>query len=113
MLFNSPEFLFAFLPGFLILYFSSPNRLKNAILFFGSLLFYFTTSAELTLVLIASVLFNYFAALWIERARGPSQYFLVALAIGANLAPLLYYKYARFFLDATGDALRLIGFDPT
>jgi alginate O-acetyltransferase complex protein AlgI len=113
MLFNSPEFLFAFLPAFLILYFLSPGRLKNAILFLASLLFYFTTSAELTLVLIASVIFNYWAALRIGKAAGPRRQFLFALAVGVNLAPLLYYKYARFFLDATGDALRFIGIEPT
>src|SRR3954451_6618975 len=83
MLFNSPEFLFAFLPAFLILYFLSPGRLKNAILFLASLLFYFTTSAELTLVLIASVIFNYWAALRIGKAAGPRRQFLFALAVGS------------------------------
>ena len=40
MVFSSLLFLFRFLPLFLALYFAAPKRLRNTILFIGSLIFY-------------------------------------------------------------------------
>ena len=40
MLFSSIPFLYTFLPCVLIVYFLSPDRLKNTVLLLASLLFY-------------------------------------------------------------------------
>lgn len=40
MEFSSLEFLFRFLPIFLIIYYLVPVKYKNPVLFFGSLVFY-------------------------------------------------------------------------
>ena len=40
MVFSSFEFLFRFLPIFLILYYITPRNYKNHVLFAGSILFY-------------------------------------------------------------------------
>ena len=40
MIFSSIVFLFRFLPVFCFLYFLAPGRLKNVVLFLGSLVFY-------------------------------------------------------------------------
>lgn len=106
MLFSSPEFLFAFLPAFLFLYAACPARFRNTLLFAASLFFYFTTSGELTLVLILSVAVNYYLALWLQRGPLRARKLILAAGILINLLPLLYYKYARFFISAISDALR-------
>ena len=40
MIFSSLEFIFIFLPLFLILYFVSPTKYKNYVLLIGSIIFY-------------------------------------------------------------------------
>lgn len=42
MVFSSLEFVFRFLPVFLVIYYIVPGRWKNLWLFMGSLGFYFT-----------------------------------------------------------------------
>jgi alginate O-acetyltransferase complex protein AlgI len=109
MLFSSPEFLFGFLPGFLILYFISPDLLKNVVLFFASLLFYFMTSGELTAILLFSVVLNWGLGILIARSgKALGTGYLIAGVI-INLAPLFYYKYAVFFLTASHDLAESLG----
>jgi alginate O-acetyltransferase complex protein AlgI len=109
MLFNSPEFVFAFLPAFLVLYFVTPRAGKNAVLFFASLFFYFTTSGELTAILVLSVLFNYYLALSINKLSGRRRTLFLWVGVAINVAPLIYYKYSRFALAALGDSFSAIG----
>lgn len=113
MLFNSPEFLFVFLPLFLFLYFLTPRAGKNAVLLASSLFFYFTTSGELTTVLIISIICNYLIALLLEKTSGIKKRLFFMTGIIINLLPLLYYKYSTFFLSATNDALTSIGWQVT
>ena len=109
MLFSSPEFLFGFLPLFLILYSCAYRGGRNLILFLFSLLFYFMTSAEMTLILIFSVLFNYVIALAVENSTENRRKSWLVLGIIANLAPLLYYKYAHFAAQSIQDCAQALG----
>ncbi len=59
MTFNSIFFLFRFLPIFLILYFMAPGRMKNIVLFFGSLFFCAWGSPRGTVFLLIATIFNY------------------------------------------------------
>ena len=59
MVFSSFEFLFRFLPVFLIIYYITPAKQKNMILFWGSLVFYTMGEVEYVLLLVASVAVNY------------------------------------------------------
>ena len=110
MLFNAPDFLFGFLPVFLFVYFIAGRRFRNLVLFASSLLFYFVTSGELTLILALSVLVNWALALHLASVQGRRQR-MVWLTAGVlvNLLPLLYYKYAHFFLGVLGDGLVALG----
>ena len=55
MVFSSFEFLFRFLPFFLLIYYVTPQKWKNAVLFAGSILFYTAGEAEyVVLLLVAS-----------------------------------------------------------
>ena len=109
MLFSSPEFLFAFLPAFLILYFAVGKRGRNGVLFFASLLFYYTTSGELTAILVLSVLFNYFLSLKLQTAENGVRKAYLWSGVLINLLPLLYYKYSKFFLTVAADVFSRFG----
>jgi alginate O-acetyltransferase complex protein AlgI len=92
VLFNSPEFLFFFLPIFLAIYYLAPRGAQNFVVFASSLLFYLATSGELTAVLLLSVVINHFFAQWIHKAKGSKRNLLLAIGVFVNLAPLIYYK---------------------
>ena len=70
MVFSSFEFLFRFLPVFLVIYFIAPKRWRNFILFAGSIFFYTVGEAHYVLLLLASVVVNYvFGRLMYRDAR--------------------------------------------
>ncbi len=59
MLFSSVEFLFRFLPVFMILYLISPAKYRNIVLLAGSLVFYGVGEPYFVLLLIFSIVVNY------------------------------------------------------
>ncbi len=97
MLFSSIEFLYWFLPVVLVLYFAVPFRFKNHILLAASLFFYFYGEKSYTIIMVASILVSYAAALLTDRFRGTrwSKGFLM-LAVAVCLGFLGYFKYADF-----------------
>jgi alginate O-acetyltransferase complex protein AlgI len=108
MLFNSYEFLFAFLPiTFFIYFYLNHKRLTQAskgFLVFSSLFFYsWWNIAYLPLILI-SMLFNYSIGNSLnkdinENKKSFSKKSILIFGIVANLALLAYYKYADFFIS--------------
>ena len=81
MVFSSVEFLFLFLPVFLIFYIALP-ALRNITLLAFSLLFYFVGEGYFLAVMLASIAINYVSGLFVApgvKGRGP------ALAIGLTL----------------------------
>lgn len=66
MVFSSIEFLSGFLPVFLVIYYLTPVKYKNIILFIGSLFFYAYGEPKYVLLLCASVIINYFCARILE-----------------------------------------------
>ena len=63
MLFSSIPFLFYFLPLVLLLYFTVPWKLKNAVLLLFSLFFYFWGEPTYTLLMLTSITLSYIAGL--------------------------------------------------
>lgn len=101
MVFSSTIFLFLFLPIIILGNFLLNQKHRNTFLFVGSLFFYFWGEKSLTIIMLCSILINYFSGIGIaylqqqKRAVKP----LLAISIIANLSFLLYYKYFDFFLD--------------
>ena len=108
MLFNSYEFIFAFLPiTFFIYFYLNHKRLTQAskgFLVFSSLFFYsWWNIAYLPLILI-SMLFNYVIGNTLnkdinENKKSFSKKSILIFGIVSNLALLAYYKYADFFIS--------------
>ena len=73
MVFSSVEFLLYFLPIFLILYGLTPEKMKNAVLLSGSLIFYALGDVRYLPLLMVSVLINYFLGLRLGNGTGTKQ----------------------------------------
>ena len=74
--------------------------LRNTFLAFTSIFFYYKTSGFFVLILIFSILFNYYQANFIASSETNKQkklYLTVGLII--NLLILCYFKYTYFFID--------------
>ena len=98
MVFSSFEFLFRFLPAFLIIYFITPKKFRNAVLFLGSIAFYTYGEAQYVLLLLASVTVNYVIARSMyktpEDGRGRRQAVLLILALCYDFGMLFFFKYS-------------------
>lgn len=98
MVFSSFEFLFRFLPAFLIIYFITPKKFRNAVLFLGSIAFYTYGEAQYVLLLLASVTVNYVIARSMYKApedgRGRRQAVLLVLALCYDFGMLFFFKYS-------------------
>lgn len=100
MVFSSLTFLFSFLPIFLILYFSFPNKFKNFILFLFSLVFYAWGEPVYIVLMIISTVFDYINGLLIEKFglnTLKSKIVVIISAVG-NLSLLGVFKYLDFIL---------------
>jgi alginate O-acetyltransferase complex protein AlgI len=99
MLFTEPLFLFVFLPLTLAIYFAAPAFARNTLITVASLLFYGFGEPKFVPIMLFSIGLNYVLAIWIERHRGGRRANLVlAIGIASDLALLLLFKYARWFL---------------
>jgi alginate O-acetyltransferase complex protein AlgI len=98
MVFSSFEFLFRFLPVFLIIYYIAPAKYRNFVLFAGSLAFYTVGEAEYVLLLFACVMVNYLLGrlMYVKSAegRGVRQQVLLVLSLVYNFGLLFFFKYS-------------------
>ncbi len=100
MLFNSYPFLLVFLPLALLAYYGL-RRLgwlaaSVAALALASLAFYAYWQPRDTLVLIGSIIFNFFVSKSMVRVAGLPSRLLLLLGICGDLGVLLYFKYFNF-----------------
>ncbi|MCM1190103.1 MAG: MBOAT family protein [bacterium] len=106
MVFSSVVFLFRFLPAFLICYYAVPGRMKNFVLFLGSLIFYAWGEPVYVLLMLFSTGVDYFHGRMIERFRGSgkAKAFLISSVL-INLGILCFFKYADFLLQSVNGLL--------
>lgn len=115
MVFSSIVFLFYFLPALLALYVLAPKKLKNLVLLLASLTFYAWGEVRFLFVMLVLSGVDFLCGRAIDRHRQDPKrvklYWLID--VGANLAVLLFFKYADFFLGnvnlITGLGLPLLG----
>ena len=94
MLFSSLTFLYLFLPGTLLLCFAVPKKLKNAVLLFAGLLFYFCGAGSRILLMLFAIALTYFAGLLLSRENLKHKKGLLAAHVTACLLLLGAFKYA-------------------
>lgn len=106
MLFNSYGFIFLFLPIILIVFFLMGNkgyyRMALSWLVMASLFFYAWWNPSYLVLLVFSLLFNYFCGVALSKKEIKllnSKRLLLYCGVAINLLLLGYYKYANFFID--------------
>lgn len=76
-----------------MLYFLSPRKYRNLILFISSLFFYFVGEKQYTLILLFSCVFNY---LYAKRVKDKKSLWFGVIV---NLSLLIYFKYTNFIVN--------------
>src|SRR6266849_2435495 len=111
MLFNSPIFLFVFLPATVGLYillrqFAGPRAVLGLLLA-ASLLFYAWWNPLYLPLLGGIAVFNFIVARWITAQRRAGRVrLLLIIGIAVDLMVLGYYKYTDFLIDTANTVLQ-------
>ena len=102
MLFSSNTFLFGFLPAVVVLYYLCPRRCRNVLLLVSSLIFYSWGEPKYVLLMLVSILLNYFCGLAAARqqSRQRSTRGVLVLGVVLNLGMLGFFKYGKFFFGS-------------
>ena len=100
MVFSSLIFIFLFLPLTWILYYLSPKRGRNFVLFFTSLIFYGWGEPRYIILMLFTVTYGYFSGLLLSRSKtAGKRRFWLAVSLIINLGILGFFKYAGFFAE--------------
>lgn len=101
MVFSSLLFLFLFLPAVLFLYFVSPWRIKNFVLFATSLVFYAWGEPVYIVIMLVSTVADYSFGLLLSNPKRSNiqRKSIVVTSIIVNLSLLGYFKYADFLIN--------------
>jgi alginate O-acetyltransferase complex protein AlgI len=115
MSFASPLFLWYFMPVVLAAVLVAPRSWRNGVIAVASLLFYAIGAGSTTFLLLACMVVNYFAGMYLEPARGdtrrvPRRRLLFAV-VGFDLAVLVIWKYAGFATEQFAAIAGLVGAD--
>ena len=95
MLFNSYLFLI-FFPVVTLLFYLLPQKARWPMLLAAGAFFYCCFVPAYLFVLIALILIDYFAALFIERSNQKKKWLVCSLV--ANIGLLVFFKYYNFFI---------------
>src|SRR5207302_2658304 len=102
MLFNTPEFIFLFLPAAVVLHFALARWSVDAAVIgttFSSLVFYAWWNPPFVVLPAASIALNFWLAARMVAAEPLAARALLIAGIVGNLLVLGYFKYADFLLS--------------
>ncbi len=103
MVFSSLLFLFWFIPIFFAVYYVVPAKLRNTVLFLGSIVFYAWGEPAYLILIFISIAVNYAAGLLLEKAGSsghPAAFKAVfAATMVFDFGMLFVFKYTGFFID--------------
>ncbi|MBS1506744.1 MAG: MBOAT family protein [Bacteroidetes bacterium] len=108
MLFNSFQFLL-FFPVVTLLHFALPHRYRWGLLLFASCVFYSAFIPYYLIILLVSILIDYYAAILIEPSEGKKRKTYLVVSIISNLALLSIFKYFNFFTENFNELLLWLG----
>lgn len=110
MLFSSPVFLFLFLPLVLLGYYLIRTAYRNYFLLLASMIFFAWGGVSYSLLLVASIVFNYFTGLGIGKSQSHRwRKIFLATGVALNLLFLGTFKYANFFIENLNQLLGNFG----
>ena len=97
--FSGLEFIFRFLPVFMIIYWIIPSTYRDAFLFVGSLVFYASGAKWFTLLLLGLVFVNYLFGelVWVmpgRRRRTQQRQMLIAIVVIDAVVLIVFKVFA-------------------
>lgn len=98
MLFNSIHFFLFFLVV-TTLYFALPHSKRWILLLISSCYFYMSFVPIYILILGFTIVIDYFAAIYIDKAKGKLRKTLLIVSLFANIGVLVFFKYFNFLND--------------
>src|SRR5258708_24588806 len=107
MLFNSVQYLL-FFALVLALFYSSRGVLRKWILVVASYGFYASWNWKFVPLLLTLTAIDYWAALWITKARPSRKKLFLLISVMANVTFLGFFKYYNFL---AGNVAGLLGID--
>ena len=99
MVFSSFSFIFVFLPIVLAIYFLVKDKYKNICICIASLIFYAWGEPKNIILMLLSVLVNYWFAIYIGKQEGKKKKLLLVLDIIFNIGIMGFFKYANFIIN--------------
>jgi alginate O-acetyltransferase complex protein AlgI len=110
MLFNSAQFVI-FFPLVTLLYFLVPHRMRWALLLGASCVFYMAFIPAYILILVVTILIDYFAAIRIENCTGASKRRWLFVSVVSTCLVLFAFKYLDFFTSNLNGLARFFGWN--
>jgi alginate O-acetyltransferase complex protein AlgI len=107
MLFNSLEFLI-FFPLVTAIYFLLPHKFRWLHLLIASCIFYAAFVPVYILILLFTIVIDYFAGLMIENSAGSTRRLYLTLSILANVGVLAFFKYFNFLSANWNELVHLL-----
>ena len=107
MLFSSMTFLFVFLPVTLAVYYLAPAQMRNLVMLAASLFFYAWGEPVYIILMLLSILMNYYCGLDIDGKRNSPQLARRSLIFGvaANVLVLGFFKYYGLIMETVNGTL--------
>ncbi len=110
MVFNSFAFL-VFFPLVTTIYFLLPHRWRWLHLLLASCVFYMFFIPVYVLILVFTIIVDYYAGILIDRAQGRTRFWFLLMSIVANVGVLAVFKYYNFFVYNIVTIGQWLGFD--
>ncbi len=109
MVFSSLYFLLSFLPVFLLFYYLSPVRWKNAVALLASLYFYAWGAPSFIFIIFTSLIIDYYLVQLTALSEGRKRRRLLALTIILDVGILAVSKYLNFAVENLNMVAALFG----
>ncbi len=109
MLFNSLHFLLFFLlvtPA----YFFLPKKFKTLFLLVASCYFYMAFLPIYILILLGTIVIDYFAGIYIEKSSGKKRKLFLVISLISNISILCVFKYYNFLNENLSGLLSSFGY---
>lgn len=110
MLFNSFEFVVFLIVVFALYWGVLRNRprLQTVALLLASCVFYMFLIPQYILILLVTILIDYFAGIYIARHEGRKRKVALIVSIVSTCLVLFFFKYANFFIDNVNTIARAL-----
>ena len=112
MLFTSIQFILFFIVVTL-LYFQLGHKWRIVLLLLASCYFYMVFKPIYILILLVTILIDYFAGIYIDKAEGKRRKQILVISLISNIGFLALFKYYNFFNENLSKLLNMGGVEKT